>query len=258
LELYTSKSVLKIAQQQDENEDVFVPSPGTKFMENYELQCQRNGEKEKREMRRFSFIVFLLIIWLATCSGPKPKAPAPVVTPTQTQAPATATPFPPTPTETAAPQGKLPGPPFDAQVYASEAAGFALDYPTGWTVNEQVVGPRGTQILFLSQPELAEAATIPAGETRVAANIYLWDPKNDLAAYVQHMKEAWSASGFTILDEQQLTLEQGLPAELFTVQTPDTQVLYLIAALKDQYLVISGEGDLDLAQLIVERVRPIS
>jgi hypothetical protein len=72
------------------------------------------------------------------------------------------------------------------------------------------------------------------------------------------MKEAWTASGFTILDEQDLTLEQGLPAVLFTVQTTDTQVVYLVTALKDQYLVIAGEGDLDLVKQIVDRLRPIS
>lgn len=209
-------------------------------------------------MRRFSFLIFLLVIWLATCSGPQPSVPALEAAPTQTEMPATVSPVPPTPTETQAPEAKLPAAPFDSQVYFNEAAGFALDYPSGWTVSEQVVGPRGTQVLFLSKPELAEAATIPEGETRLSAVIYQWDPKNDLAAYVQQRKDAWSASGFTILDEQQLTLEQGLPAVLFTVQTPEAQVVYLVMALQDQYLVISGEGDLALARQIVERVRPIS
>jgi hypothetical protein len=31
-----------------------------------------------------------------------------------------------------------------------------------------------------------------------------------------------------------------------------------VTALQDQYLVIAGEGDLDLVKLIVERLRPIS
>lgn len=203
-------------------------------------------------MRRFGFLIFLLVIWLATCSGPQPKARAPEATPVLTEVPATESAVAP------APAPKLPAAPFDAQVYANEEAGFALDYPSGWTVNEQVVGPRGTQVQFLSKPGLAEAATIPKGETRLSATIYLWDPKNDLAAYVQHMKEAWSASGFTILDEQQLTLEQGLPAELFTVQTPEAQVVFFITALQDRYLVIAGEGDLDLVRQIVQRLRPIS
>jgi hypothetical protein len=207
-------------------------------------------------MRLFSFMFVILIFALATCSAPQPESPAPTALPPQTEIPPTATALP--PTETALPQGKLPAAPFDAQVYVNEEAGFALDYPTGWTVNETVVGPRGTQIQFLSNPNLAEAATIPEGETRLSAVIYQWDPKNDLPAYVQHMKDAWTGSGFTILDEQELTLELGLPAVLFTVQTPDAQVVFLVTALKDQYLVISGEGNLDLVKQIVQRLRPIS
>ncbi len=200
-------------------------------------------------MRLFGFMFVILIFALATCGGPQPELAAPTALPTQTEAP---------PTAIALPHGKLPAAPFDAQVYINEQAGFALDYPTGWTVNEMVVGPRGTQAQFLSRPDLTDAATLPAGETRVSATIYQWDPKNDLPAYIQHTKEAWAASGFTILDEQDLTLEQGLPAVLFTVQTPDAQVVYLVTALKDQYLVLAGEGDLELVKQIVERVRPIS
>jgi hypothetical protein len=210
-------------------------------------------------MRLFAFMIVVFIFWLATCSGPGTQLPAAATAtqpPTQTAVPATATALP--PTQTSLPQGKLPGAPFDADLYASREAGFALDYPLGWTVNEMVVGPRGTQVQFLSRPDLTDAPAIPDGETRLSATVYQWDPKNDLPAYIQHMKEAWAASGFTILEQQDLTLEQGLPAVLFTVQTTDAQVIYLVTALKDQYLVMAGEGDLDLVKQIVERLRPIS
>lgn len=219
-------------------------------------------------MKRATFIIFVLVLWLATCKAPEPNMPKPSELPTQTSIAATAvlpTPTetaapaaPAAPTESAAPVGKLPAPPFPAKLYVSRSGGFALDYPDTWTVSETVVGDRGTQIQFLSSPDLAEAVTIPAGGTRVTAVIYQWDPKNDLTAYVEQRKTAWEASGFTILDEQQRTLELGLQAVQLTVQTPEAQVVYLIAALNDQYLVISGEGDLELAKQIMERVRPIS
>lgn len=209
-------------------------------------------------MRLFSFFVLILVLWLATCSGPQPDVLFPDIIPTQTSPPPTLTPFPPTPTKTMAAQAKLPAAPFDAQTYINEEAGFALDYPTGWTVNEVTVGSRGTQIQFLSNPALAEAAAIPAGETRLSATLYQWDPKNDLDAYIENRKNAWSASGFTILEEQPLTLELGLPAVQFTLQTPESQAVFLITALEDQYLELAGEGDLDLVKQIVQRLRPIS
>ncbi|MGB8983661.1 MAG: hypothetical protein WCC12_17460, partial [Anaerolineales bacterium] len=64
---------------------------------------------------------------------------------------------------------------------------------------------------------------------------------------------------FTILAEEPLTLELGLPGVQFTVQTPDgLTAVFLLAALGDQYLTLSGEGDLELVQEIVQRLRPIS
>ena len=209
-------------------------------------------------MREASFIILVLVMWLATCQAPEPDTQTPEITPTQTSIPATATAVPPTPTETAAPQPKLPAAPFPAKLYVSETGGFALDYPEAWTVNEMVVGDRGTQIQFLSSPDLADAAAVPAGETRLTATIYRWDPKNDLAAYVDTRKTAWSNSGFTILEEHTLTLELGLRAEQFTILSPDAQTVYLITALDDRYLVLAGEGDIDLIKQIIGRVRPIT
>ena len=205
-------------------------------------------------MRLFAFIIFVSVMLLATCSAPG-TTPAPV----QTDVPALAANTEPNPAPTeAAPNPKLPAASFESQTYINEEAGFALDYPAGWTVNEVVIGPRGTQVQFLSSPEIADMATLPEGETRVNATIYQWDPKNDLAAFIANQKSAWKASGFTVLEEEPLVLEMGLPAVRFTVQTPEANVVFLVTALEDQYLVLSGEGDLELVKEIIQRVRPIN
>jgi hypothetical protein len=205
-------------------------------------------------MRLFAFIIFVSVMLLATCSAPG-TTPLPV----ETDAPALPTSIEPAsaPTE-AAPNPKLPAASFESQTYLNEEAGFALDYPAGWTVNEVVIGSRGTQVQFLSSPEIADLATLPEGGTRVNATLYQWDPKNDLAAFIANQKTAWEASGFTILGEEQLVLELGLPAVRFTLQTPEANAVFLIAALDEQYLVLSGEGDLELVKEIVQRVRPVS
>ena len=168
-------------------------------------------------MRLFAFIIFVSVMLLATCSAPG-TTPAPVETempalPISSPQPTNTRPFDPAqdrpapaPTETA-PSPKLPAASFESETYVNEEAGFALDYPAGWMVNEIVIGPRGTQVQFLSSPEIAELAALPEGETRVNATIYQWDPKNDLAAYVAKWKTAWESSGFTILEEEQLVLE---------------------------------------------------
>ena len=217
-------------------------------------------------MKRLFFALLLGMTFLAACAGSpgnttlEPVAtdlPATIPVSTDTAAPAIPIDTVPAPTE-AMPNPKLPAAPFESQPYINETAGFALDIPVGWTVNEMVIGDRGTQVQFLSSPELAEAPVVPAGATRVNATIYQWDPKNDLAAFVANQKTAWESSGITIVEEEQLVLEQGLPAVRFNVQTPDMQLVYLMTALDDQYLVLSGEGDLALVDEIVQRVRPIS
>jgi hypothetical protein len=217
-------------------------------------------------MKRLFLALFLGVTLLSACAGaPANTTLEPVVTDTsgQTDVPVTDTAAPAIPTDTAAPtvavpNPKLPAASFEAQPYINEAAGFALDIPVGWTANEMVVGDRGTQVQFLSSPELAEAPVLPEGATRVNATIYQWDPNNDLPAFVANQKTAWENSGITILEEEQMVLEQGLPAVRFHVQAPDADLIILMAALGDQYLVLSGEGDLELIKEIVGRLRPIS
>jgi hypothetical protein len=221
-------------------------------------------------MKPLLFALLLMTILLSACAGAPANTTlepvqtyAPVlpsesaVVPTATSMPAIPSDTAPAPTE-AAPNPKLPAASFESQPYINETAGFALDIPTGWTVNEMVVGDRGTQVQFLSAPELAEAPVVPEGATRLNATIYQWDPKNDLGAFVAQQKTAWESSGITILEEEQLVLEQGLPAVRFQVQAPDAELILLMAALGDQYLVLSGEGDLALVDEIVQRLRPIN
>jgi len=216
-------------------------------------------------MKRLIVALLLVMTLLSACGA----APAnTTLEPVETTVPALPSDTAPAPTETSVavipsdtvppPNPKLPATSFESQPYINETFGFALDYPVGWTVNEMVLGPRGTQIQFLSSPDLVNAATLPEGATRVNATIYQWDPKNDLPAYVANRKTAWEASGFQVLKEEPLTLELGLPAVQLTVQTPEAQVIFLFAALGDQYLELSGEGNLELVNEIVGRLRPIS
>ena len=206
-------------------------------------------------MKRIFLALSLGLTLLSACMAP-PAATMPP--PEITEAPSLPATEPAVAPTEAIPNAKLPAPSFESRTYINDTVGFALDYPAGWTVNEAVLGDRGSEVQFLSSPDLADASVLPEGATRVTATIYQWDPKNDLAAFIDHQKSAWNASGFTILEEEPRTLELGLAATQFTIQTPDSSFVSLITALGDQYLVLSGEGNLDLVKEIVGRVRPIS
>src|SRR5512138_3150719 len=131
-------------------------------------------------MKRFLLVLPLMLIFLAACMSPPATtlpAPAESTQPAVTKpatSPTSAAPIAVSPelSLTEAPSSpKLPAASFEAQTYVNETAGFALDYPSGWTVKEMVVGDRGSQVQFLSSPDLADAATVPAGQTRLVAAI---------------------------------------------------------------------------------------
>lgn len=212
-------------------------------------------------MKRVVLAILVLILWLASCSAPKPTAAPATSAPESVDSgmpvPSTSEPV---PTEMiVVPEGKIPAASFESQTYIDETVGFALDYPADWTITESVAGDRGSQTVLLSAPGIADLADLPEGETRVTITVYQWDPKNDLAAFVDVRKTAWESSGFTILEEEDLVLDLGLSARQFVIQTPDgKETLFLFAAVGDQYLSISGEGDIELVKEIASRVRPVS
>jgi hypothetical protein len=191
-------------------------------------------------MKKTIFILTLLTFSLTACASPvtPPPATEPVSVPDV--------------------EGKMPAPSFESQTYINETVGFALEYPALWTAKETTSGDRGAQTVLLSALEIADLETLPAGATRVATNVNHWDPKNDLAAFVDARKMAWDSSGFTIIEEEPLTLDLGLAAVRFTVQTTDgVPVEFLFTAINDQYVTISGEGDLVLVKEIMQYLRPI-
>ena len=208
-------------------------------------------------MKHITLTIVILALSLAACAAPTTPSPVPQATAiVESNLPVPSAVI--TEAVTEPPQGKMVAPSFEAQTYINEAVGFAIEYPASWTANETVLGDRGSQTQLLSTPEIADLQTLPAGATRVTILINQWEPKNDLAAFVDVRKTAWESSGFTILDEEPLTLDLGLAAVRFTVQTADgVTVLFQFAAVGDQYLTISGEGDLALVEEIMRYLRPI-
>jgi hypothetical protein len=215
----------------------------------------------------------LLILALAACSGPAPAAPVattapatagPAVTepaggqatglPAATEPagePATAEPAVPQPTE--APVATESGQPqaplsFAAATFRDEALGIEFEYPAAWTVTDLgQLGSRGSGAQFTEE-----------GQPRLNLTLYRWDPTDDLDAYVEHRKQAWGSSGFSLLSEEELPLPGGSRAGRFVIETPDSiQALFFFTPLGDRYLELSGEGDIELLTEITGTVRPL-
>jgi hypothetical protein len=88
--------------------------------------------------------------------------------------------------------------------------------------------------------------------------VYLWDPKNDLVAYVDHRKFAWESGTQTIESQQESDLAGGRHEIDFIVRGADgARAFFLFTTLGDRYLEVSGEGDLALIREVALTLRPL-
>jgi hypothetical protein len=161
----------------------------------------------------------------------------------------------------AAPTATSPAPlSFEPTQYRNAAAGFEFDYPSQWTVGPDQQYSRGGVTPLTSwtrQADVLPDAT-PPGETRLDATVQLWDPKGDLEAFIGQRQAAWDGSGIAVISEERWAMEDGRAAAAFVVQGSDgAEAYFFLTTLGDNYLVLSGEGDLALLGEIAHTVRPI-
>lgn len=201
-----------------------------------------------RHIHRLLFAgLFVVTLNLAACTPAAPE-PTPLPAPTHTAAPSP-TIMQPTPTT---------GISFEPALYRNDTAGFEFDYPAGWTVGPDEIYSRGGITAFTSweRPNDVLPEQTPPGETRLDVTVLLWDPRNDLDAFIDVRMTAWDASGIEVLSRQDLTLENGQAAVIFVTRGIDgAQGFFFFTTLSDRYLVLSGEGDLALLTAIASSVR---
>jgi hypothetical protein len=217
-------------------------------------------------MQLRSFLRLILPAFVLTAAACAPAA-APVMPTLLDQPTATApagvapTPAPaePQPTETSQPtaeaQPTAGALSFTPALYDASAAGYQLEYPSDWTaVPITETGSRASQGQLFSPGSSADA--LAEAGTRMAMTVYEWDPKGNLAAFVEQRTTAWQASGFTIAKHDEGNLQNGQPYSSFVIQTPDNhEAFFLFTTLGEKYLEISGEGNLVLAEEIAKTVR---
>ena len=207
-----------------------------------------------KRLSRFLFTIFAFVgfacSFFTPSSQPEPSLPEATLEtvinePTDT----------PLPTETPVPQ-----PAFEAMTYRDEEAGFEFDYPVGWAFDPGEHQSRGYYIQFYSwdwQPG-DQIDSFPAGETVLSITLQLWDPKNDLEAFINQRKLAWDSSGTSILSEEHIVLTGNRPAVQFIVQGADgVPAYFLMTTNGEDYLILSGSGDLNLLAEVAQTLRPI-
>jgi len=136
---------------------------------------------------------------------------------------------------------------YEVETYQNVSNGFEFDYPANWDIDEEIYGERGSGAQFYSK-----------GEFMLLAVVYLWDPKNDLDAYIDQRRLGWSSSG-TVLSEEELKLTGGRRAVQFEKDDVDGKTNYvMLTEVGDRYLEIAVPGDQEQLEEIAKSLRPLS
>jgi len=193
-------------------------------------------------------VFFAIVLILSACTqasaGP---ATAPTAEPT-ISAPSLTTPES-SPTEEAT---------FETILYRNDAAGFEFVHPAGWTVGPDEIYARGGITAFTSWERPADVLPeeTPPGETRLDVTVLRWDPESALDEYIEVRLTAWEASAIAVLSREDLTLSTGQAAVIVLTESIDgNQGFFFLTTLADRYLILSGEGDIDLLAAIAATVR---
>jgi hypothetical protein len=136
--------------------------------------------------------------------------------------------------------------------------GFTFDYPNGWALDTVSLGSRAPTSYQLTswEHEPGMVNEVLRGESILNITIQLWDPKNDLDAFVENRQIAWEASGFGLISTDDILLANGKPAKVFITTTLDgSEGYFLFTTLGNDYLVVSGSGDLELLDLVARSIR---
>jgi hypothetical protein len=152
-------------------------------------------------------------------------------------------------------RAETPGLPFTT--YTDPASGYSFDYPTSWMLDAIVLGdraPSGIQLTSWAH-EPGMISEVFEGGTIMNINIQLWDPKSDLEAFAATRLQAWDASGFLVISSEDLTLANGQLAKEFVIQSPDGPGYFLLTMLGENYLVASGNGDLEMVRRVARSIR---
>ncbi|MCL4258665.1 MAG: hypothetical protein KJZ53_09075 [Anaerolineales bacterium] len=188
-------------------------------------------------MKKLSLL--LLAVLLAACAAPPiataPVAPTVAATTPQSQ-----------PTEAQQPS-------FEATTYQDAEGRFSLQYPASWQILGGESGARGEYVQITSwDPGAAGIEQVPAGESLLQITVYQWDPKGDLPARLDMRRTAFNNSGITIAEETEMDFDGGPGAVRMRLVSSGEESIVYFFVLGDENLEISGTGDLQLLDEVIQ------
>jgi hypothetical protein len=142
-------------------------------------------------------------------------------------------------------------------------AGFALDYPQGWYIQEVSQEIKEQAVVYTItltswEPEMAGQMGIPEGGTKVDISVIKSGAQTPAEAFAARKREIGNADPpHTILSEEAWTLSGELPALRLQVESTFGEAAELITAIHGHTLLLGGLGDFALFDEIAGTLREI-
>lgn len=186
-------------------------------------------------------LLLLTAVLLSACAAPSAPAPTQVAEAPPTLAPVLAT---------QAPAKVTPS--FAAETFVDAHGRFGFQYPEGWTLLGGEEAARGSYVQIASwDPQGAGVESLPRGESLLQVAVYQWDPQADLAARVDMRTRAMQSSGMQIVEQTQVSFPNGPDAvRIHFNQSGDESLVYFFV-LGNEYLELTGIGDLQLLDQVM-------
>ena len=208
---------------------------------------------------KIRFVLFsVLMLLLSACAAPGTAQPIETIIPTQTIV-STAEPTPPVIQPELSPTiGTTP----EMITYTDDLAGFSLDYPAGWFINDTALANAEESFAYAISiaswdinnpptPGGKDLNTMPEGATKIDVAV----TKQATTLEEAVAQQAENESGAPILAREDVTLAGGLPAVILDVEGFAGLTRTLITVLNGNVIYVSAFGNLENFETIALTLR---
>ena len=208
---------------------------------------------------KIRFVLFsVLMLLLSACAAPGTAQPIETIIPTQTIV-STAEPTPPVIRPELSPTiGTTP----EMITYTDDLAGFSLDYPAGWFINDTALANAEESFAYAISiaswdinnpptPGGKDLNTMPEGSTKIDVAV----TKQATTLEEAVAQQAENESGAPILAREDVTLAGGLPAVILDVEGFAGLTRTLITVLNGNVIYVSAFGNLENFETIALTLR---
>ena len=217
-------------------------------------------QPKEKSMKSRSILFIILAFVFSACAAPNTLQPAATPIPTNTTLPSPELTLPPTQAEPSPTSKSTPA--IAMTTYADDVAGFSLDYPAGWFLNDLAaagaeqayaysVGIATWDLLKPSTPSGKGQSGIPEGGTKIDVNVV----KQSMTLEEAVTQQTQNESGSPILARKDVTLANGLPGVILDMEGFAGLTRTLITVLNGNVIYVSGYGNLEHFETIALSVR---